>query len=87
MLRVLQEREFRAVGGREPVHVDVRIISASNTDLRRPGLDGALPRRPDVPARTCVPMRLPPLRDRKDDIPLLVDHFMSASAASQLAPT
>ena len=75
MLRFLQEGEFRPVGGREPVHVDVRIISASNKDLNEQVAKGLF--REDLMYRLNVlPMRLPPLRDRKDDIPLLVDHFM-----------
>jgi transcriptional regulator with PAS, ATPase and Fis domain len=75
MLRFLQEGEFRPVGGREPVHVDVRIISASNKDLNDLVSKGLF--REDLMYRlNVVPLRLPPLRDRKDDIPLLVDHFM-----------
>src|SRR6185369_12798060 len=75
MLRFLQEGEFRPVGGREPVHVDVRIISASNKDLNDLVSKGLF--REDLMYRLNVlPMRLPTLRDRKDDIPLLVDHFM-----------
>jgi transcriptional regulator with GAF, ATPase, and Fis domain len=75
LLRFLQEGEYRPVGGREPVHVDVRIISASNKDLAEMVGKGEF--REDLMYRLNVlPMRLPPLRDRKEDIPLLVDHFM-----------
>jgi transcriptional regulator with GAF, ATPase, and Fis domain len=75
LLRFLQEGEFRPVGGREPVHVDVRILSASNKDLAEMVGKGEF--REDLMYRLNVlPMHLPPLRDRKEDVPLLVDHFM-----------
>ncbi len=75
LLRFLQEGEFRPVGGREPVHVDVRVISASNKDLRDLEQQGRF--REDLFYRLNVlPIRLPPLRERKDDIPLLLDHFL-----------
>ena len=75
MLRFLQEGEFRPVGGREPVRVDVRVISASNKDLRELVEQGKF--REDLYYRLNVlPIRLPPLRDRREDIPQLVDHFL-----------
>jgi transcriptional regulator with PAS, ATPase and Fis domain len=75
LLRFLQEGEFRPVGGRDSVHVDVRIISASNRDLRELVNKGEF--REDLFYRLNVlPVRMPLLRERKDDVPLLVDHFL-----------
>ncbi|MSR45521.1 MAG: GAF domain-containing protein [Planctomycetes bacterium] len=75
VLRFLQEGEFRPVGGRESIHVDVRIISASNKDLAQIVAKGEF--REDLMYRLNVlPIHLPPLRDRKDDVPLLIDSFM-----------
>lgn len=75
LLRVLQCREFRKVGGTKPIRTDVRIISATNKDLRTAVLEGRfcedLYYRVDV-----IPIPLPPLRERKEDIPFLVDFFI-----------
>jgi transcriptional regulator with GAF, ATPase, and Fis domain len=74
LLRVLQEKEIRPVGGKETIPVDVRIISASNRNLRKLVEQGAF--REDLFYRLCVlTIEIPPLRERRDDIPLLFAHF------------
>jgi DNA-binding NtrC family response regulator len=75
LLRVIQEREFMRLGGVETIRVDVRIIAATNVDLQVMIADGRF--REDLYYRlNVINMQLPPLRDRKEDIPLLVQHFL-----------
>ena len=75
LLRVLQERSFEPLGSTESVRADVRIITATNRNLEK--LVKANKFREDLYYRiNVIPIKLPPLRDRKEDIPLLVDHFI-----------
>ncbi|MFQ5754109.1 MAG: sigma-54-dependent transcriptional regulator [bacterium] len=79
VLRVLQEREFERVGGNELVKVDTRVISATNKNLEEEVKKGEF--REDLYYRISVfPIKLPPLRDRKEDIPLLAAHFLTKYA-------
>ena len=76
LLRVLQERRFRRVGGLEEIEGDIRVVAATNQDLPRLVADGRF--REDLYYRiNVIPIQLPPLRDRRDDIPLIAEHFLA----------
>ena len=79
LLRVLQEREFERLGSNKTMHIDVRVIAATNRDLRVALEDGTF--REDLYYRlNVVPIEIPPLRERKEDIPYLARHFVEKLA-------
>ena len=85
LLRVMQEREFMRLGGMETIKVDVRIIAATNVDLKKEMEDGRF--REDLFYRLhVISILLPPLRERKEDIPLLVQHFLEKYAEENGRP-
>jgi transcriptional regulator with PAS, ATPase and Fis domain len=82
LLRVLQEREFERVGDSHTTKVDVRVIAATNSDLTKMVDEGEF--REDLFYRlNVIPVQIPPLRERKEDIPLLVQHFLEKYQAQQ----
>lgn len=85
LLRVLQNKEIIRLGGTQIIHVNVRIITATNKDLKQLSKEGKF--REDLFYRLNVfPIVIPPLRERKDDIPLLVEHFIKKYGKRQIAP-
>jgi len=83
LLRVLQEREFERVGGTKPIKVDVRVICATKADLWEKVKKGEF--REDLYYRLrVIPLKIPALRERKEDIPLLVTHFLKKSGKEKL---
>ena len=85
LLRVLQEREIERVGGHETIKVDVRVVAATNRDLRAACEKGEF--RADLYDRlNVVPLEIPPLRARRDDIPLLARHFLELARVGERPP-
>jgi DNA-binding NtrC family response regulator len=85
LLRVLQTGELERVGGAQPIRVDVRVVAATNRDLMKAIEDGDF--REDLFYRlNVVPIHVPPLRDRKEDIPLLAERFLADAAAKNHRP-
>jgi two-component system response regulator PilR (NtrC family) len=85
LLRVLQERRFRRLGGTEEVEADIRVIAATNRDLSKMVAEGTF--REDLFYRiNVIPIRLPSLRERAEDIPLLAEHFVSRFASQMGKP-
>jgi two-component system response regulator PilR (NtrC family) len=79
LLRVLQDRRFRRLGGTDEVQADIRVIAATNQDLQKMVAEGRF--REDLYYRiNVIQVHLPPLRDRREDVPLLADHFLSKYA-------
>ena len=85
LLRVLQEREFQRIGGTSTISIDIRVLAATNQDLENAIRDGYF--REDLYHRLAAfPIAVPPLRDRREDIPILADHFLEKYAAAAEKP-
>jgi two-component system response regulator PilR (NtrC family) len=85
LLRVLQERRYRRVGGLEELQADIRVVAATNVDLTRAVAEGRF--REDIFYRiNVIPIALPPLRERREDIPLLAEHFLAKYAEQMQKP-
>jgi two-component system response regulator PilR (NtrC family) len=85
LLRVLQDRKFRRLGGTDEVQADIRVIAATNQDLPKRVEEGKF--REDLYYRiNVISIELPPLRDRREDIPLLAEHFLSKFATQMQKP-
>src|SRR5881409_27505 len=86
LLRALQEREIIPVGGTQPIKIDCRLVAATNADLDKEVAEGRF--RADLFYRlNVIPIRLPALRQRRDDVPILVDHFLKRHAQNHPAKT
>jgi transcriptional regulator with GAF, ATPase, and Fis domain len=85
LLRVLQEREFQRLGSSETIKVDIRVVAATNCDLPRRIEEGKF--REDLYYRlNVVPLEMPPLRNRRDDVPMLAAHFVEKSCRAESIP-
>ena len=85
LLRVLQEREFQRLGGTSTISIDIRVLAATNQDLEDAIRDGYF--REDLYYRLAAfPITVPPLRDRREDIPVLAHHFLRKYAAAAEKP-